>query len=114
MTITLPDLTDEQLADLYDRWQRTKQPDKPFLSTDRLEWISEKLRLSSYIPSWREQTTLDYAKTLGIASLNRGEMVLIEDIARKAIMPITVWEDGGDNVNDDTQADSDTRRSDTG
>lgn len=97
MSISFESLTDAQLGKLYDRWQRIKKAGGPLITHERLDWIAKKLKLSSYTPSRKEKATLDYAKMMGLAALNKADADLIEDMARKAITPKTIWEEGLNN-----------------
>jgi len=110
---TLNSLTDAQLGELYDRWQRIKAAGGPLITHGRIDWIAEKLRRSSYTPTSEEQDTLDFAWREGLAALKRADVDILNDIARKALNPVTIWDKGENNVNDDRQANSDPRRSDT-
>lgn len=92
MSISLDSLTDAQLGELYDRWQRIKAAGGPLITHGRIDWIVEKLRRSSYIPSLKENNTLDYARTMGLAALKSVDIDILNDIARKALKPVTIWE----------------------
>jgi len=116
---TFESLTDAQLGELYDRWQRIKAAGGPLITHGRIDWIVEKLRRSSYTPSLKENNTLDYARTMGLAALKRVDIDILNDIASKALNPVTIWDrkklhnKGDDHDNNDRQANSDRCRSDT-
>jgi len=103
MSISLDSLTDAQLDELYDRWQRIKAAGGPLITHGRIDWIVEKLRRSSYIPSLKEKATLDYARAMDLAALKKADIDILNDIASKALNPVTIWDrkdrvaDPGDN-----------------